>query len=261
MIGSIVTAKVIDCRKYGLFFNFNDKTILVKITDLSWFGSTNSERFAKIGDEKDVMIVAFNDLDNHYIGSIKGLEPSANPWAQDDLLFRGRVGIGCITNVMSYGCLILMNPGIHGFYKFAEKDRKYSLGETVIFKITYVDQALETVAVSLEQNNYGLKEIEEILLWNAYKNKDKNTLLKFATSADSKVNWLAVNVLRLADIIDEKVTSTLEFCLGSENLWVIERALFVINSKKINTKSIIKKKANLANHWWDPIAYKARINQ
>ncbi len=140
-LGSIVTAAVVRLEPYGAYLDYAGNEILVLIVDLSWERVRNPSDVATIGGTVSVKIVRFNEDRNLYIGSIKAVDQTTNPYRALHGLPTDAVIRGTVENIYpGSGAMIrLIGDGIWGSLRMSGGGQPLKVGQEIDVVIRSLD--------------------------------------------------------------------------------------------------------------------------
>ncbi|MBI4691769.1 MAG: 30S ribosomal protein S1 [Nitrospirae bacterium] len=155
MLGGIVK----NITDYGVFVDIGGIDGLLHISDISWGRITHPSEFFAVGDEIDVIVLKYDELQKRVTLGYK--QKKTDPWSSIDEKYpqgfkvRGKVG-----NITEYGVFIELEEGLEGLVHITELDwlpkpkhpSKYlSIGETVEAVILKVDKNERRLSLSVKQ--------------------------------------------------------------------------------------------------------------
>ena len=98
-VGEVVRATVTRAEVYGLYLSSRGQGLFVPIPDVAWTTEVRDCRdFARVGDEFDVWVMAFDERKGLHWGSIKDAHPEDDPWRDPTAFAPGTVRVGTVTH-------------------------------------------------------------------------------------------------------------------------------------------------------------------
>jgi small subunit ribosomal protein S1 len=154
--GTKISGKVTSITPFGVFVLIEDGVEgLLHVSDISW-----TERIAhpkdvfKPGQDIEAVVLEANREKQKISLSFKALFD--NPY---DKYVPGRVVSGSVIKLMDFGCIVELEPNIHGFVHVSEIAKSriekpsdvLSLGDAVSGKVVKMDKAKRRIEVSIKQ--------------------------------------------------------------------------------------------------------------
>jgi ribosomal protein S1 len=156
LLNTIITANVRQIVPYGLWLQYQDAALLVKIIDITWGRISSLETMFKEGEEilvkvthqiTDVNYLADSPLKRAgyqistvWVGSIKELHPEQNPWREPFAFHVGQCCDGIVCSVTSYGVFVELVLGLEGLVLFTESEKRpRQQGDKCRIKIKEID--------------------------------------------------------------------------------------------------------------------------
>jgi small subunit ribosomal protein S1 len=148
-IGKVVTGYVSKIEAYGIYLNYQQYEIFVKIVDMTWdFGPLDPFQFTQIDDELRVKILGFIK-ENQYVGSLKDVYPEKNPWRDSSIYQKGKIFSGPVSAITEYGCFVKLETGVHGLIFKEDMEESLNVGDIVRATISEVDVDKERIRLKL----------------------------------------------------------------------------------------------------------------
>jgi small subunit ribosomal protein S1 len=142
-----VTATVSGITPYGAYLSCQGERIFILATELSWHKEGNDTPHLVIGEDVNVMILGYNDDKKLYVGSIKRLQPDANPYRtiakSPTDIHRGRV-----LNVHQNGLSIAVGD-CFGNLPYDDVSKSLVVGQDVLVTVEAIDPDKEYLEVRL----------------------------------------------------------------------------------------------------------------
>jgi small subunit ribosomal protein S1 len=165
LLNTIITATVRQIVPYGLWLQYEDAAILVKIIDISWGRISSLEAMFKEGEAVPVKVThqitdesylknsplkrAGYPISTVWVGSIKELHPEQNPWREPFSFQVGQCCDGIVYSVTDFGVFVELVPNLEGLVLFtAENNSPRQPGDKCKVRIKEID--LPNQKLSLE---------------------------------------------------------------------------------------------------------------
>jgi len=147
-INDLITGKVTNITKFGVFVDLGGIEGLIHISELSWGRVQNAAEHVKIGQEIQVMILQINEHNGRIALSLKRLE--TNPWVTVSQKYKiGDFTPAVITTITHFGAFARLQEGIEGLIHISsmsndEEDLNFlhnriTPGDAVTVKILHID--------------------------------------------------------------------------------------------------------------------------
>ena len=147
-INDLITGKVTNITKFGVFVDLGGIEGLVHISELSWGRVQNASEHVKVGQEIQVMILQINERNGRIALSLKRLE--TNPWVTVSQKYHiGDFTPAVITTITHFGAFARLQEGIEGLIhisSMSNNEEKLNLlpnhvtpGDAVTVKILHID--------------------------------------------------------------------------------------------------------------------------
>ena len=147
-VNDLVTGKVTNITKFGVFVDLGGIEGLIHISELSWGRVKNAAEHVSIGQEIQVMILQINESNARIALSLKRLE--TNPWVTVSQKYHiGDFTPAVITTITHFGAFAKLPEGIEGLIHKSsmstDKEEKnlhpkqITPGDAVTVKILHID--------------------------------------------------------------------------------------------------------------------------
>lgn len=154
-IGQTVKGRVTGVVDFGIFMNIDGIEGLVHISEISWDRVEDPKKYAKIGDEIDVVVIG-KEQDKVSL-SLKRLQP--DPWAKE--ITEIKVGDeieGEVTRITPFGAFVRVTKSVEALVHISELSEDHianpsevvEVGKNYKFKVISVDVANHKLALSLK---------------------------------------------------------------------------------------------------------------
>ena len=143
-LNQIVEATAVQILSFGVRFNFQGESILVKSPELSWYpGPLDEQEIIKIGEKASVKLL--HKLENEYTGSIREARPEENPWVAPPAV--GDTFSGTVVIVTEYGYFIRLSKTLLGLLLSENTKNTYNVGQQATVKAIDVDTKLKKISL------------------------------------------------------------------------------------------------------------------
>ena len=117
--GTIVKGQVKNVADFGVFVDLGGLDGLLHITDMSWGRINHPSEMVKIDDQIEVKVLNI-DRDKQKVAlGLKQKEDS--PWLDIEKRYPANTRLkGSVTNIMSYGAFVKLEPGVEGLVHISE---------------------------------------------------------------------------------------------------------------------------------------------
>lgn len=155
-INQKVKGKVTGVVDFGIFMNINGIEGLVHISEISWDRVEDPSKFAKVGDELEVVVIG-KEHDKISL-SLKRLKE--DPWAKEVADVKiGDLIEGEVTRITPFGAFVRIAPSVEALVHISELSDDHianpsevvSVGEKHSFKVISVDIENHKLALSLKE--------------------------------------------------------------------------------------------------------------
>lgn len=154
-IGEVVKGKVTGVVDFGIFMNVDGIEGLVHISEISWDRVEDPKKFAKVGDELEVVIIG-KDQDKISL-SLKRL--AKDPWSEE--VSEIKVGDkieGEVTRITPFGAFVRVTKSVEALVHISELSEEHianpsevvEVGKKYTFKVVSVDIDNHKLALSLK---------------------------------------------------------------------------------------------------------------
>ena len=158
--GSVMTGRVVNIERFGIFVDIGGIQGLVHLSELSWTRISNPEHHYSIGDEVDVYVLGIDEEKARIALSIKKL--MEDPWKTAEGVYQeGDVVSVSITKIEKYGAFAVIEGGIplEGLLHLSEiSDEKIDhpsqimkKGDEFMVKIIKLDMKNRQLGLSLKE--------------------------------------------------------------------------------------------------------------
>jgi small subunit ribosomal protein S1 len=154
-IGQTVKGKVTGVVDFGIFMNIDGIEGLVHISEISWDRVEDPKKYAKVGDNIDVVVIG-KDQDKISL-SLKRLQP--DPWAKEitDIKVGAEIE-GEVTRITPFGAFVRVTKSVEALVHISELSNDHianpsevvEVGKTYKFKVVSVDVTSHKLALSLK---------------------------------------------------------------------------------------------------------------
>ncbi len=117
--GQIVQGKAKNITEYGVFVDLGGLDGLLHITDMSWKRIRHPKEMITMGQELTLKVLSFDRENNKVSLGLKQLVP--DPWQDISARFpEGAKCTGKVTNLVDYGAIVELEPGVEGLVHISE---------------------------------------------------------------------------------------------------------------------------------------------
>ncbi|MBI4358177.1 MAG: 30S ribosomal protein S1 [Candidatus Omnitrophica bacterium] len=158
-VGQVIKGRVKNITDFGAFIDLGGIDGLLHITDLSWGRVAHPSEILNLGDDIEVMVIAI-DKDNEKV-SLGLKQITKSPWEGVDQKYApGARIVGRVTNIVSYGAFVELEPGIEGLIHISElswtkrishPSEVLAVGSEVEAVILNVDRESRKISLGLKQ--------------------------------------------------------------------------------------------------------------
>jgi small subunit ribosomal protein S1 len=162
-IGQKVKGKVTGVVDFGIFMNIDGIEGLVHISEISWDRVEDPSKFAKVGDDLDVVVIG-KERDKVSL-SLKRL--SEDPWAKEVAHVKiGDVIEGEVTRITPFGAFVRITKSVEALVHISELSVDHianpsdvvEVGKSYKFKVVSVDIENHKLALSLKEVSQKAKK-------------------------------------------------------------------------------------------------------
>jgi small subunit ribosomal protein S1 len=157
--GAVLKGVVKNVTDYGVFVDLGGVDGLLHISDISWGRVNHPSEFFKVGDEKEFLVLKFDESTHKVTLGYKQKKP--DPWLTvDEKYFAGMQVKGKVVNITDYGVFVEVEDGLEGLVHVSELDwtprpkhpSKYvQLGQEVEAKVISVHKTERRLSLSIRQ--------------------------------------------------------------------------------------------------------------
>ncbi|HAM39241.1 MAG: hypothetical protein A2474_08095 [Elusimicrobia bacterium RIFOXYC2_FULL_34_12] len=177
--GMRVKGKITSCTSFGAFVMLEDGVEgLIHVSDISWTERiSHPEDVFKCGQDVEAVVLESSVQKKKISLSYKAI--FENPYDRYEI---GKVVTGRIIKLMDFGCIIQIEPNIHGFVHVSEISRNridkpsdvLVAGEDVTGRVVKVDKSKKRIEVSIKQYE---------------REQDEQEIKGFLNSQDTKIKF------------------------------------------------------------------------
>jgi small subunit ribosomal protein S1 len=186
-VGQKVKGKVTGVVDFGIFMNIDGIEGLVHISEISWDRVEDPSKFAKIGDDLDVVVIG-KEHDKVSLSLKRLLD---DPWAKE--VSHIKVGDeieGEVTRITPFGAFVRITKSVEALVHISELSEEHianpsevvKVGENYTFKVISVDIDNHKLALSLKE--MAKKKTEKTVKKVAETKADKKPVKKIIKKAD-----------------------------------------------------------------------------
>lgn len=151
-VGEKYKAKVLSTSEFGIFCEINKVEGLVHISEISWEKVEDPSKYAKPGDEIEVLVTEKNKKDLKLNLSIKRLTP--DPWEGIEKKYpKDKEVEGTVVRKESYGYFVRLEKGVEGLVHISKipPGTELKIGEKVKVYVEKLDTKRRKLSLLLEQ--------------------------------------------------------------------------------------------------------------
>ncbi|MFC1809503.1 S1 RNA-binding domain-containing protein, partial [Candidatus Omnitrophota bacterium] len=158
-VNQVLMGKVKNITDFGAFVDLGGVDGLLHITDMSWGRVSHPSEIVSIGDDIEVMVIAYDDKTQRVSLGLKQKE--SNPWEDADSKYPVNAKVkGRVVNILPYGAFIELEKGIEGLVHISElswtkrithPSEMLSIGDDVEAIILSIDKDAKKIALGLKQ--------------------------------------------------------------------------------------------------------------
>ncbi|NGX63179.1 MAG: 30S ribosomal protein S1 [Candidatus Anoxychlamydiales bacterium] len=146
---------------FGVFLDLDGIDGLLHITDMTWKRIRHPSEMVKLGQELEVVILTIDKEKGRVALGLKQKEQ--NPWEEIEKKFPPGTKVkGKITNLVSYGAFIELEPGIEGLIHVSEMSWTKSISEPS--EMVNIGDEVEAIVLSIQKDDgkisLGMKQTE-----------------------------------------------------------------------------------------------------
>ena len=146
---------------FGVFLDLDGIDGLLHITDMTWKRIRHPSEMVQLGQDLEVMILSIDREKGRVALGLKQKEQ--NPWEEIEKKFPPGTKVkGKITNLVSYGAFIELEPGIEGLIHVSEMSWTKNITEPS--EIVNIGDEVEAIVLSIQKDegkiSLGMKQTE-----------------------------------------------------------------------------------------------------
>ncbi|GAB2192081.1 hypothetical protein MAH1_36900 [Sessilibacter sp. MAH1] len=143
-LNQIVEAEAVEVLSFGIRFNYQGESILVKSPELSWYpGPLDEDESIKVGEKASVKIL--HKLESEYTGSVREAHPEENPWIAPPAI--GDTSSGTVVITTEYGYVIRLSKTLLGLLLSENTKNTYNVGQRVAVEVIDVDTKRKKISL------------------------------------------------------------------------------------------------------------------
>src|SRR6516162_4796855 len=157
--GQVRKGVVKNIAEFGAFVDLGGIDGLLHITDMSWGRISNPHEVVHIDQQLEVFIISVDKEKEKIALGLKQKSPS--PWANVEAKYPvGSRHTGEVVNVMSYGALVKLEPGIEGLVHISEMSwtkrinhpsELVSIGDQIEVQVLNINKEKQEISLGLKQ--------------------------------------------------------------------------------------------------------------
>lgn len=132
-VGKIVEVVVTQIEFYGAWFDWNGRSGLVTIPEVSWTRISHPAEAVTVGKKIKVKILVATPT--AFAASIRQVNPEQNPWYDPTPFAVGNVFEGKVEKVLVYGCFIELRPHVVGLLRRDDWPHELAVGDIARVRI------------------------------------------------------------------------------------------------------------------------------
>ena len=152
-VGDVLTGKVVNLVKFGVFVELDGVEGLVHISELAWYRVNHPEEIIELGEEIEVQVLEINEERERVSLSRKILLP--NPWAEvEERYQQGDLVQVTVTSVQDYGVFARLPAGVDGLIHVSELtnsdhfQQMLSPGDRMFVRVIEMNVSEERISLS-----------------------------------------------------------------------------------------------------------------
>ncbi len=159
--GNLRKGIVKNITDFGVFLDLDGIDGLLHITDMTWKRIRHPSEMVKLGQELEVIILSIDQEKGRVALGLK--QKDKNPWEEIEKKFpTGTKVKGKITNLVSYGAFIELEPGIEGLIHVSEMSWTKTISEPS--EMVNIGDEVEAIVLSIQKDegkiSLGMKQTE-----------------------------------------------------------------------------------------------------
>lgn len=176
-VGQLLGGKVKNITDFGAFIDLGGLDGLLHITDMSWGRVSHPSEVLAIGDDVEVMVIAFDKESGKVSLGLK--QKTANPWEDADTKYPVNSKVqGKVVNILPYGTFVELEKGIEGLVHISElswtrrinhPSEMLAIGDVIEAIILNIDKDAKKIALGVKQTEVN----PWLLVEDKYKVGDK----------------------------------------------------------------------------------------
>ena len=160
-VGDLRKGIVKNITEFGVFLDLDGIDGLLHITDMTWKRIRHPSEMVKIGQDLEVIILSIDREKGRVALGLKQKE--SNPWEAVEKKYPpGTMVKGKITNLVSYGAFIEIEPGIEGLIHVSEMSWTKNIADPS--EMVNIGDTVEAVVLSIQKEDgkisLGMKQTE-----------------------------------------------------------------------------------------------------
>ncbi len=159
--GQILKGRVKNVTDFGAFIDLGGVDGLLHITDMSWGRIKHPSEILNIGDELNVMVIAYAQDTQRISLGLKQI--GQDPWNEADKKYTVNSRVkGKIVNILPYGAFVELEKGIEGLVHVSELSWTKRVSHPT--EVVNLGDEVEAIVLSLDKNErkiaLGIKQLE-----------------------------------------------------------------------------------------------------
>ncbi len=146
--GQIIEVTVTRLEHYGAFCDFEGRTGLITLPEISWSITRHPGDRLTVGERLKVKVI-MAPPGREFSASIRQVHPERDPWIDPSRFRVGSIHEGRVTLLIDYGCFIELCPGVRGLLKKENEPHPLNVGDRVNVQVVMMDERLRKVEVVL----------------------------------------------------------------------------------------------------------------
>lgn len=146
--GQIIDATVMRLEHYGALIDYEGRTGLITLPEISWSRIRHPGERLAVGDRIPVKVLVVAP-GREFSASIRQLNPELDPWI-DPARFRvGSEHEGKVVVLLNYGCFVEIRPDVWGLLRKEHWPHPMQIGDLAKVRVTSVDARLRKIEVEM----------------------------------------------------------------------------------------------------------------
>jgi small subunit ribosomal protein S1 len=146
--GQIIEVTVTRLEHYGAFCDFEGRTGLITLPEISWSITRHPGDRLTVGERLKVKVI-MAPPGREFSASIRQVHPERDPWIDPSRFRVGSIHEGKVTQVLDYGYFIELYPDVRGLLKKENWPRPMQVGEQAKVQVISMDARLRKIEVVL----------------------------------------------------------------------------------------------------------------